>query len=381
MITCPRYKKVSLDREESILSVFEFKNQEVPYIIYDSNYWLFGEAKHNIPLDYCSENPASMVRYQQSKIDKHMKNYDDMYIPFLMPWYGTGVLASGFGIDVIHQDYMDPAVDMSTIEDVEQLKDLKKPDPEKDGLMPRVLNTIRYMKENTNLPVGVTDCQGVLTTALQIVGYEKMIYWMHDYPDQIHDLLQMITDTLIDWVKLQKKTAGQAMEDDAYVLGVKIPKGYGGVWFSDDDAVIFGTDLYKEFCVPYNSRLLKAFGGGAIHYCGNANQHIDNYLQTEGLNVIHNMCIDDLDGAAKAKKAFTDKGIVYIAGDFNPSADRIDSYYQELFGKMDSRGLIVVPYIAPATQLNRGKYEEASLDPDETGKTIEKVIRKYNIPD
>ena len=48
---------------------------------------------------------------------------------------------------------------------------------------------------------------------------------------------------------------------------------------------------------------------------------------------------------------------------------------------MDSRGLIVVPYIAPATQLNRGKYEEASLDPDETGKAIEKVIRKYNIPD
>ncbi len=378
MITCPRYEKESIGRQKLISSVFEFNGGKTPYVIYDANYWLFGEARERIPLDYCSEDPASMVRYQQTKIDRHMKTYADAYIPFLMPWYGTGVLASGFGIKVIHQDYMDPAVDMPTIQNIEQLKDLKKPDPEKDGLMPRVLNTIRYMKKHTDLPVGVTDCQGVLTTALQIVGYEKMIYWMHDYPNQVHDLLGMITDVLIDWVKIQKKAAGQAMEDDAYVLGVKIPAGYGGVWFSDDDAVIFGPELYKEFIVPCNSRLLKAFGGGAIHYCGNANQHLGNYLYTEGLTAVHNMCIDDLDGAAKAKKAFTEKGIVYITADFNLSAERIDGYYQELFRKMDTRGLIVVSYIAPATQLNHGKYESASLDPEKTGRAIEAAINRYN---
>jgi uroporphyrinogen-III decarboxylase len=313
-------------------------------------------------------------------MDKHMKDYNDVYIPFLMPWYGTGVLASGFGIEPIFQDYMDPAVSISTIKDIEQLKGIKKPDPQKDGLMPRVLNTIKYMKKNTDLPVGVTDCQGVLTTALQVLGYDTMIYWMHDYPDKVHEFLQMITDVLIEWVKVQKEAAGQDIKDDAYVLGVKIPTGYGGVWFSDDDSVLFGKELYREFCVPYNSQLLKAFGGGAIHYCGNANQHIDNYLQTEGLTVIHNMCIDDLEGAAKAKQAFTENGIVYILADFNVSADRIDCYYEQLFKNMDTKGLVVVPYIAPATQLNHGKYEEASLDPDATGKVIEKTIKKYNIP-
>ena len=40
--------------------------------------------------------------------------------------------------------------------------------------MPRVLNTIRTMRQRTDLPVGVTDCQGPLTTALQIIGYDKM---------------------------------------------------------------------------------------------------------------------------------------------------------------------------------------------------------------
>ena len=146
MITCPRYEKESLERQEIIRSSFEFKNEKVPYIIYDVNYWLFGEVKENIPLNYCSEDPTSMVTYQQQKMEQHMKDYNDVYIPFLMPWYGTGVLASGFGIEPIFQDYMDPAVSISTIKDLEQLKDIKKPDPQKDDLMSRVLNTIRYMK-------------------------------------------------------------------------------------------------------------------------------------------------------------------------------------------------------------------------------------------
>ena len=379
MQTCPRYSELSKEREGLIQEAYEFKNTKAPYIIYDVNYWLFGDKKENIPLDYCSQDPLSMIRYQHDKIEKHMKAYEDLFIPFLMPWYGTGVLASGFGVELIFQDYMDPAVSISTIKEIEQLKDIKKPDPEKDGLMPRVLNTIRYMRQHTDLPVGVTDCQGVLTTALQIVGYDTMIYWMHDYPDRIHELMQMITDALIDWVKVQKEAAGQDLEDDAYVLGVKIPRGYGGVWFSDDDSVLFGKELYKEFCVPYNSQVLKAFGGGAIHYCGNANQHIENYLETEGLCAIHNLNLDDLDEAAKMRRALAEKKIVYITADFNISENRIESYYEQLFRTMGTKGLIVVPYIAPAIVLDKGKYEQASLDPDQIGLKIQQAIRKNNL--
>ncbi len=221
-----------------------------------------------------------MIDYQIRKIERHMAEYDDAYIPFLMPWYGTGVLASGFGVNVKFQERMDPAVNLAPITDVAQLKDLRRPDAENDGLMPRVLKTIRAMRQQTGLPVGVTDCQGPLTTALQIIGYDKMTYWMHDHPQAVHSLMQLVTDALIAWVKVQKEVAGQSMEDDAYVLGIRIPGGCGGVWMSDDDCVIFGSDLYREFVVPYNSQVLKAFGGGAVHYWGTATQHIDNILPT-----------------------------------------------------------------------------------------------------
>ncbi len=308
-----------------------------------------------------------------------MDIYEDCYIPFLMPWFGTGVLASGFGVDVIFQEGMDPAVDLPKIKDVSQIRDLKLPNPKKDGIMPLVLNTIKYMKQNTDLPVGVTDCQGPLTTALSIVGYDKMIYWMYDYPDMIHELMQKVTDALISWVKVQKELSGQAMEDDAYVLGVKIPDGYGGVWISDDDSVMFSKDLYKEFVVPYNSQVLKAFGGGSIHYCGCSNQHIESFLATDGLTSIHNMNLDDLDSAAKMKRALSEKGIVYITSDFNVKDEHIDSYYEMLFKKMDTKGLIVVSYILPAVALDKGRYDACNRNTIELGKKIEEAIKKYNI--
>jgi len=379
-MTSTRYHQRSVAAEAAIRSAFEFDNQTAPYLIYDAGYWLFGDVKEHIPPDYCDEDPTSMIRYQLEGIERHVENYDDAYAPFLMPWYGTGVLASGFGVNIVFQDRMDPAVDLPPISGVEQLKDLTPPDPEKDGLMPRVLNTIRTMRRRTDLPVGVTDCQGPLTTALQIIGYDKMIYWMHDHPEAIHGLMQLVTDALIDWVRVQKEVARQRVEDDAYVLGIKIPGGYGGVWMSDDDCVIFGPDLYREFVVPYNGRVLTAFGGGSIHYCGTATQHIDNYLQTEGLTSIQNLHLDNLDEAAKMRHALAEKGIVYMAADFNVGDDYIDEYYRALFDRMGTRGLVVASYIAPAITLTGGKYADARRDPLATGKAIERAILQYNRP-
>jgi len=378
MPTHADYSERSRIAEEKIRSAFRFENEIAPYMINDVNYWLFGDVPENIPPDYCDEDPGGMIDFQLRKIQRHMDRYDDVYIPFLMPWYGTGVLASGFGVDVKFQQGMDPAVGLAPISEVEQLRDLKPPDPERDGLMPRVLRAIRAMRRRTDLPVGVTDCQGPLTTALQIVGYDKMIYWMHDHPDAIHDLMQMVTDALIRWVKLQKEVAGQKMEEDAYVLGIKIPAGYGGVWISDDDSVIFGPDLYREFVVPYNGQVRKAFGGGSIHYCGLAPQHIDNHLATEGLTSIQDFTLDNLDEAAKMRHALAEKGILYAVADFNVGENYTDEYYRTLFEKMGTRGLIVAAYIAPAITLVDGKYADARNDPLRTGRAIERAIRKYN---
>jgi len=116
-----------------------------------------------------------------------------------------------------------------------------------------------------------------LTTALSIIGYENFCYWIYDHPKQMHELMELVTEGLIRWIKFQKQRVGAEIEGYSYPLGVKVPDGFGGVWLSDDDSVIISADIFKEFVISYNSKVLKAFGGGCIHYCGNATQHIENY--------------------------------------------------------------------------------------------------------
>jgi len=370
------YRRRSEIAEELLAEAFSFENKRPPVVINDVNYWLFGELEERIPEDYCDENPASMIAYQLDKICRHVDTYDDCYIPFLMPWYGTGVLASGFGLPVQFPNRMDPVVELSQIRDITEISSFTNPDPYTDGLMPRVLATIRVMR-SYGFPVGVTDCQGPLTTALQLIGYDKMIYWMNDAPDKIHAFMEIVTESLIEWIGIQKKQAEQPENGGAFILGIKIPEGFGGVWISDDDSVIFGPKLYREFVVPYNSRILERFGGGGIHYCGTATQHIENFALTKGLTCIHNLSLDNLHAASKMYASLKKNGVAYILGDFNVAEERTDDYYETIFRTMGPEGLIVVPYIAPAVELNQGAYKEAKLDPVQTGRVIECCLKKH----
>ena len=64
-----------------------------------------------------------------------------------------------------------------------------------------------------------------------------------------------------------------------------------------------------------------------------------------------------------------------MACDFVPSDKRLESYYRELFDAMtDHAGLIVVSYVAPAVELDHGKYEQSERNQFELGKKVKDVI-------
>ena len=91
--------------------------------------------------------------------------------------------------------------------------------------------------------------------------------------------------------------------------------------------------------VPYNSQVLEAFGGGVIHFCGSANQHIENFLSTRGLKAIHNLNLDHLDEAARLRHALAEKKLVYMVGDFNQRIIELIIIINNYF-KMNSQELI-----------------------------------------
>ena len=346
-----------------------------PFVVNNANYFVFGEEPELIPDGYF-QDPEVMYRRQIGQFRHHYELVNDHYVPYLMPFMGTGVLCSAFGSKVEFIDKMDPAQTGFIIDSVEDLDRLRMPEAGKDGLMPHVLRFIRYFKENSSIPVGITDCQGPLTTALQLCGYDKLFYWMYDYPEKIHQLMEVVTEALIRWVKLQKEAIGEPLDCCAGDQGVYVPKGIG-IWLSDDDAVIMSPALYEEFVIPYNERIMKAFGGGIIHWCGCANQHIESLNKMKYLRGINNFSLADAKSLYDLRVGLR-KDIALIACDFTPLEYR--EFYKTLFEdlKIPKQGLVVQSLFSPLTGPKNKKYELLQRDEKTVVTEAEEILRSYS---
>jgi hypothetical protein len=91
--------------------------------------------------------------------------------------------------------------------------------------------------------------------------------------------------------------------------------------------------------------------------------------------------MDNLEAAAKIRRALRDKGIVYMACDFTPADRRLEDYYRELHKAMDgAEGLVIASYIAPAIALDKGKYDAANRDRDALSRRVIEVVRQHCFP-
>lgn len=358
--------------EDKLLSTYQYKNNTIPFIVNSINYWVDGENPVIIPDDYFT-NPASMVEFQTKKIEWHLKHIEDDYFPFLHPWFGTCVVPSAMGVEVVFPPKADPALKGSCISSPEQVYALKTPDPYKDGLMPRVLNYIDYMKIKTNFPVCVTDTQGPLNIALSIAGMENLFTWFYTNPQEVQYLMDFSTKILIDWVKIQKKHAGLELNEGAFPHGIKLPKEFGGVCLSDDDCTQVSAEIYKEFVVPYNSKVLKAFGGGTIHFCGKAEHQIENFCNTEGLTGVNNFCMGNFGQIYKMQEYFASRKIALMICDFAPVD--VNAYYYDLFSKLKIQGTIIASFPTYSFGLAKGKYEQICRNPEELAQEIYETLK------
>jgi len=352
-----------------------------PVLIGDVNYWITGEDPSLIPGDYFDEGAyASMLAFQQTKIEAHAaRTPDDIYVPFLFPWYGTGVVPSAMGCRILFGRGEEPAVEGAIIDDPGAVARLEPPDPERDGLMPRVLACIDHFCSHSNLPISFTDNQGPLNIALNLVGLERLCIWMYEHPTVVHELMDFCTTVLIDWVKLQKEHAGAPLDGGAFPHLVAIPGGVGGVWLSDDDSTVLSPELYREFVVPYNGRVFEAFGGGTLHYCGNARHQLENYLATPGLVGLNVWCMGEFEQIFEAQRIIGDRAVIMV-GDYTPTD--MESYFGDLFAGLRTSGVIVATYPAAATALNYGTAQVVPVERDvgevslEAWQTITRISRE-----
>jgi len=365
-------------RKRNILRAFNKqeirKPEEFPIIVNTPCYFGFGNSDR--PKEYW-ESPQVMIAFQEEAFESHLSKVDDDTIPYFMPWFGTGVLASAFGSDVIMASGKgdDPAIQGIIINEIKDIAGLKKIDPYNDGLMPKVLEFMEYAKTHSDLPIGLTDMNSPLSTATQLCGYENLFIWMYEEPEAVKDLLTIITESLIDWVKLQKEIIGEPLDSSNGLQGVWSPKGTG-IWLSDDDIVSVGSKQYGEFIVPQYSKIFSAFGGGSLHFCGSGLHQADNILSIKDIKAVNNSPMGNFDVFGKfANKVGRGKLTIQIQ-DIAP--EDIEGYYTKLFEKIDDlRGIMLATFVLDKVASNNtGGAVSVKRDPIGAANDIVRVVRK-----
>lgn len=346
--------------------------EQIPILVNTPQYFSFGSKGK--PVDYYT-NPASMLAYQADGFENHLKRVDDDYVPYFMPWFGTGVLASAFGarVRVPEDPSDDPAVLEPLIKTPADAARLRLPEAGKDGWMPRVLEAIDYAVENGDLPVGLTDMQGPLDTLGQMCSQSQLYQWMYSQPAMIHELMDLVAEAFIQWVKVQKEHTGEALEWSNGLQGAYSP--CCGVWESDDDLVLVDPGLYKEFVVPYVSRIFNAFGGGSVHFCGSGAQHLSNFHLIENLKVINNSALGHFAAFTQLQKSLAGRVVLQVQ-DASPAEP--ESYYPQLFAETnDFRGLMLVTFVMDNVGMdNQGGYIPMEWDSFEAANRIVKSVRQ-----
>ncbi len=345
--------------------------EDLPVVAYCPVYFSFGSSR---PLSYFSD-PAVMLKIQTEGALEHLRRVHDDFIPYFMPWYGTGCLASGFGCGYQMPATVgaDPAVVSAAIQSPADIARLKIPDPERDGFMPTVLKTIEYAVAHGDLPVGLSDMNSPLSTAAQICGYDKLFYWMYDEPEAVHELMEKVCEGFARWTRAQKERIGEPMDASNGLQGLWAPKGLG-VWVSDDDLVCMSSDLYAEFVAPHYSKLFAPFGGASVHYCGKGSHQIEAIAGIQHLKEVNNSPMGAFDQFRRLREAFQDKVVLGIQ-DIAPEDP--ETYYQGLFHTLDRlEGLVMVTWVIENIAMNSaGGSITLTREPFETANQITDAIR------
>jgi uroporphyrinogen decarboxylase len=201
--------------------------------------WLPGWAGMSI-IDYYSNEQM----WFEANLKAVRKFPDVMFLPGFWAEYGMCTEPSAFGAKCSWQQNEFPYAD-KIITDIQQVNSLKKPISKTDGLLPFVLNRLKHYQgqiEQAGHSIKFAVARGPLNVASFLIGSTEFLMAIRTNPDETKKLLEIVTDFLIDWLKLQAETF----------------PSIDGIFILDDIVGFIGEDDFKESAMPYLKRIFRS---------------------------------------------------------------------------------------------------------------------------
>jgi len=213
-------------------------------------------------------------------------------------------LSADLGGEMAYPENHPPHLIRPLVTDAADLKRLRRPDPSRrGGRMADRTQAVREMAKAVGtecLVLGWVDMP--FAEACSICGVQEFMILMIDEPALAHQLLDFLTDAVIDFSLVQ--------------IGAGAPMIGAG----DAAASLVSPKLYREFALPREQRVCRAVhdAGGIVklHICGNTAALLNDMAQS-GADLFN---VDHMVELAKAVEVYGAAGKC-IKGNLNPVAD------------------------------------------------------------
>jgi len=263
---------------------------------------------------------------------KAVKQFPEIiFLPGFWAEYGMCTEPSAFGTKCVWSENEFPSP-VKLPGDIQQILDLGKPNPETDGLCPFVLKRLgsfRKQIEDNGHQIRFAVARGPFNLASFIIGTTEFLMALKMQPEQTGELLAMITDFIIDWLRLQKNSFDSI----------------DGIFLLDDIIGFVGPDDFESMAKPYLKRAFAAFDAKVRMFHNDASGLVcAPGLEDVGVNIFnfsHNHTINEM-------RELVGPNVV-LFGNIPPrdvlaagTAEEVKASVKELLGSIqDTKGLLL----------------------------------------
>lgn len=242
-------------------------------------------AQHNFP--FCVKHYG--ITMDQFRRDPHLAakvladtSYDFGYDCIIID-FDTCTLAEAMGSTLAFPEDEPARVSAFALATLEEGRELKLPDPQRDGRLPLWLETTRELRRL------VGDEKAIMARADQ--GPFDLLFQLRDSQELMLDLIDADEQLLFDCLEICRQ-AGVLFAQAQLDAGAD----FTSVGESASGESLISPDMYMRFAQPFQQRYKAALGAGRIslHICGKTNNIIEGMVKT-GFDILELDHANDLE--------------------------------------------------------------------------------------